>query len=205
MRRRNTPTGVGKTRSPSCHWRRMEKHPHGRGEDHPHGRGEDPGFETPPRAWGRRRLLFDSGVNLGNTPTGVGKTADVDDSVGPQGKHPHGRGEDRGADLVGAGQQETPPRAWGRPPLRRIPERLLAKHPHGRGEDYLGRVSDDARLETPPRAWGRLVCQRRQIRRRGNTPTGVGKTAALRRSKASHFETPPRAWGRPSSSTRRRE
>ena len=32
-------------------------------------------LSTPPRAWGRRPLLRDTWLALGNTPTGVGKTA----------------------------------------------------------------------------------------------------------------------------------
>ena len=92
---RNTPTGVGKTLQELEMGNEAKKHPHGRGEDAfallplaTHG-------ETPPRAWGRRRLLFDSGVNLGNTPTGVGKTVAQTWWGLVSKKHPHGRGEDR--------------------------------------------------------------------------------------------------------------
>ena len=95
MRRRNTPTGVGKTRSPSCHWRRMEKHPHGRGEDAAFFSIAASILETPPRAWGR---LGGDGLTpffFGNTPTGVGKTVAQTWWGLVSKKHPHGRGEDR--------------------------------------------------------------------------------------------------------------
>ena len=51
---RNTPTGVGKTRS---HWPislYFWKHPHRRGEDGAKHSGGPPETETPPQAWGRR-------------------------------------------------------------------------------------------------------------------------------------------------------
>ena len=72
---RNTPTGVGKT----LFWLHAKllakKHPHGRGEDlGPHWICQG-SIETPPRAWGRLAATWDNGEQLGNTPTGVGKTA----------------------------------------------------------------------------------------------------------------------------------
>ena len=70
----NTPTCVGKTS-----WRHPPAEIWGK---HPHVRGEDPsivlpsvGFtETPPRAWGRHRLVVVQHGADGNTPTCVGKT-----------------------------------------------------------------------------------------------------------------------------------
>ena len=114
-------------------------------------------------------------------------------------KHPHGRGED-GACAAGlVSVQETPPRAWGRPPAsravtpraRNTPTGVgktsadiestpcLEKHPHGRGEDggFLG--GDGGLPETPPRAWGRQALPAEPDPDHGNTPTGVGKTAPL--------------------------
>ena len=176
MRRRNTPTGVGKTRSPSCHWRRMEKHPHGRGEDAAFFSIAASILETPPRAWGRPWRRPGGGWSARNTPTGVGKTAVTADTR--------------------AASCETPPRAWGRlsresfgrRKTRNTPTgvgktRLSAKtntstrkHPHGRGEDQIiGRPRDFA-LETPPRAWGRHHRSGGQAGAGRNTPTGVGKT-----------------------------
>ncbi len=52
-RRRNTPTGVGKTRFPALRDGLRKKHPHGRGEDYRDQNGKEHRMETPPRAWGR--------------------------------------------------------------------------------------------------------------------------------------------------------
>gem|GEM_PF-2814387 len=51
-------------------------------EKHPHVRGENPFLhnlllvvpETPPRAWGKLDFLFNALLDIGNTPTCVGKT-----------------------------------------------------------------------------------------------------------------------------------
>ena len=90
-----------------------------------------------------------------NTPTGVGKT--LVNGKPPLGdlKHPHGRGEDIHTKRILDREEETPPRAWGRPAMksalqwrmRNTPTGVgktttdvcamekLQKHPHGRGED----------------------------------------------------------------------
>ena len=113
-------------------------------------------------------------------------------------KHPHVRGEDRPALREGTAAVETPPRAWGRPPissslhpsvrntptcvgktnLRHFLQRDCQKHPHVRGEDGVSSARRRTCLETPPRAWGR-----RHVKECGgaggrNTPTCVGKTGA---------------------------
>ncbi len=72
---RNTPTGVGKTSAACCVTEYFEKHPHGRGEDRRGGLILWLFSETPPRAWGRPTPSRGGGHYLGNTPTGVGKTA----------------------------------------------------------------------------------------------------------------------------------
>ncbi len=196
MAQRNTPTGVGKTRTLFWKIDGYWKHPHGRGEDHidvsalalvpetpPRAWGRppvgEPGTlarsETPPRAWGRHRNEVPELRLLGNTPTGVGKTRRADGLAPTPWKHPHGRGEDANMTLPTQTPQETPPRAWG----RRNPLEKITLHTR-------------------------------------NTPTGVGKTqgrAACRVAKEKHPhgrgedlppkwrrvsgpETPPRAWGR---------
>ena len=73
-KKRNTPTGVGKTPDSSRPCKPFWKHPHGRGED-----------PMPPA--GRKR-------QGGNTPTGVGKTCRLFLPLPACKKHPHGRGED---------------------------------------------------------------------------------------------------------------
>ncbi len=172
---RNTPTGVGKTQEPSCSRYAAWKHPHGRGED-----TGIPCFparqaETPPRAWGRLRVVNLVKSARGNTPTGVGKTNTGNCACCNVWKHPHGRGEDIPPRALELETWETPPRAWGRrqpstaesETLGNTPTGvgktswidpaswLYRKHPHGRGEDVqvTGFLPD--LLETPPRAWGR--------------------------------------------------
>ena len=138
------------------------------------------GSETPPRAWGRPENERLHGDEMGNTPTGVGKTTVPI--------------------IPSALYSETPPRAWGR--LRseqtgrvghgntptgvgktRVVPMVgagLRKHPHGRGEDtgeLRGHLAD---METPPRAWGRRFSPLMSETSFGNTPTGVGKTQLYR-------------------------
>ena len=192
----NTPTGVGKTR--------VGQGTNGTNQKHPHGRGEDVSahalicisVETPPRAWGRLggHLLLE--LLHGNTPTGVGKTTSNRRQIRRCRKHPHGRGEDSDRALRVMLNEETPPRAWGRPhasvsgacPGGNTPTGVgktcaprsksspTRKHPHGRGEDSRTAWVSSMSGETPPRAWGRLCPLGRIRRSAGNTPTGVGKT-----------------------------
>ena len=171
------------------------KHPHVRGEDARHAHGRKTAAETPPRAWGRLRILVNNAAVDGNTPTCVGKTRPgIIDAKSGQ-KHPHVRGEDARLAPSQPSRLETPPRAWGRLCRPRKP------------------IPTD---ETPPRAWGRLECPNCQERGFRNTPTCVGKTPAgsfgtfssqkhphvrgedcyLRKRPCYSGETPPRAWGR---------
>ncbi len=91
---RNTPTSVGKTfpgrASGSAAW----KHPHERGEDSSSRARPAFSAETPPRAWGRPGRRYPSFLDLGNTPTSVGKTAGETYVDMAKEKHPHERGED---------------------------------------------------------------------------------------------------------------
>ena len=136
----------------------------------------------------------------GNTPTGVGKTADGSSKCCVIRKHPHGRGEDMSSPNPCAVSTETPPRAWGRRSREHhraestgntptgvgktisTPKSwtVTKKHPHGRGEDSAAGCKSTKAQETPPRAWGRhrhQVVNTVPIR---NTPTGVGKTPLWR-------------------------
>ncbi len=123
---RNTPTGVGKTKLGIAATRFVRKHPHGRGED----KGGNPYSmsrpETPPRAWGRRKLSPVSVTLRGNTPTGVGKTPSSESASFLRQKHPHGRGEDELPLDPQAFLKETPPRAWGR--QQHIVKELQSNH-----------------------------------------------------------------------------
>jgi len=62
------------------------------------------------------KTLSDGGreTQVGNTPTGVGKTNPVLWTWQFVQKHPHGRGEDLFHGLSPFRLLETPPRAWGR-------------------------------------------------------------------------------------------
>ena len=111
---RNTPTGVGKTRRIACRWARRWKHPHRRGEDQLGFQLCNAGMETPPQAWGRPGAGRAALLTCGNTPTGVGKTAQLIPSASASRKHPHRRGEDEREALETYCAQETPPQAWGR-------------------------------------------------------------------------------------------
>ena len=193
----NTPTGVGKTVMRPPVLGIIMKHPHGRGEDClPLSRSCVP-TETPPRAWGRRKISETPEQKNGNTPTGVGKTLPPHRRGRRGRKHPHGRGEDCLPLSRSCVPTETPPRAWGRRKISETPEqkngntptgvgktlpphrrgRRGRKHPHGRGEDLRGLLFQIPPRETPPRAWGRRLALRAHGGRRGNTPTGVGKTS----------------------------
>ena len=153
-------------------------------------------METPPRAWGRLRILVNNAAVDGNTPTCVGKTRPgIIDAKSGQ-KHPHVRGEDLGCRPRAPLYAETPPRAWGRPvrgpqearSQRNTPtcvgktalfEYMRAhgeKHPHVRGEDSYPGSEYCRMVETPPRAWGRHTRQPMITGKHRNTPTCVGKT-----------------------------
>ena len=113
-------------------------------------------LETPPRAWGRRGSTPPAPIAARNTPTCVGKTLLTYCRNRAPEKHPHVRGEDTTRVKTAVSKMETPPRAWGRPPL--LPGFgqhrgntptcvgktckvyslyiLYRKHPHVRGEDF---------------------------------------------------------------------
>ena len=71
---RNTPTRVGKTGRHGVGLISSGKHPHARGEDGARSWINIQYLETPPRAWGRRRVPRCRPHRRGNTPTRVGKT-----------------------------------------------------------------------------------------------------------------------------------
>ena len=72
--RRNTPTGVGKTKPAGMASLFSKKHPHGCGEDMPFPFSWLIRPETPPRVWGRLDITEKKNRLIRNTPTGVGKT-----------------------------------------------------------------------------------------------------------------------------------
>ncbi len=218
----NTPTGVGKTPSRSPHRCRHQKHPHGRGEDSSRGNPAGGCPETPQRAWGRPPMVAANAASYGNTPTGVGKTCPARTLARYRRKHPHGRGEDDIHSEKLDGDEETPPRAWGRLSMafgtqeiprntptgvgktfnKAFPDAVIRKHPHGRGEDCLTMRPCSAHRETPPRAWGRLNRKRQQPKSSRNTPTGVGKTTQQFKARVQIWKHPHGRGEDASSSTR---
>ncbi len=112
---RNTPTCVGKTSKVGKWYIVAKKHPHVRGEDVLRLSCTVFGWETPPRAWGRLLHYPPHLSTIRNTPTCVGKTHELLGVLAFQEKHPHVRGEDTISVAVMYLNQETPPRAWGRP------------------------------------------------------------------------------------------
>ena len=134
--RRNTPTGVGKSRFVQKWQAARRKHPHGRGEELHYCYITVALLETPPRAWGRVNAPCVQAMSNGNTPTGVGKSVIAKHNGKNSQKHPHGRGEEIKFNHKTMSIEETPPRAWGRVRPRRLRPRLSRKHPHGRGEEF---------------------------------------------------------------------
>ena len=131
----NTPTGVGKTRASRFMNGLIKKHPHGRGEDFLLTQLTDFQLKTPPRAWGRQKLVEAKKAEIENTPTGVGKTI---------------------LKLKERHKMRNTPTGVGKTAQRYQSHPLLRKHPHGRGEDMLKDLITWLAMETPPRAWGRL-------------------------------------------------
>ena len=82
-RRRNTPTGVGKTEITLRLRQARQKHPHGCGEDAAKLTVEQVAEETPPRVWGRLNDGWALLVTARNTPTGVGKTGNGEKGLNP--------------------------------------------------------------------------------------------------------------------------
>ena len=112
--RRNTPTGVGKSRFVQKWQAARRKHPHGRGEELHYCYITVALLETPPRAWGRVNAPCVQAMSNGNTPTGVGKSVIAKHNGKNSQKHPHGRGEEGQQSAPRRKALETPPRAWGR-------------------------------------------------------------------------------------------
>ncbi len=97
--------------------RGFQKHPHVRGEDCRISSPRLNGGETPPRAWGRQSVAGQVVNFVRNTPTCVGKTYSTAGAPFLRWKHPHMRGEDFLQNQCRRRNEETPPRAWGRPAI----------------------------------------------------------------------------------------
>ena len=191
---------MGKTNCLVTYWNHATKHPHARGEDRYRGVPELSCPETPPRTWGRHHQHPRYGTQRRNTPTHVGKTGTGVYRNCPVQKHPHARGEDIISTLDMVRSEETPPRTWGRPGMKKTASQVARntpthvgktwafrktcqqkkKHPHARGEDSAMSRDGSRQLETPPRTWGRRYIDPAVHMAGRNTPTHVGKTYGLR-------------------------
>ena len=155
LRKRLTPTCVGRTAAATPSPRRPTAHPHVRGEDEGAAAYVVVDLGSPPRAWGGRRGLWLGGPLRRLTPTCVGRTSPRNAAGGQCAAHPHVRGEDPISGSAGSAGWGSPPRAWGgqrEAELASLADRLTptcvgrtsgrrrgrcatAAHPHVRGED----------------------------------------------------------------------
>jgi len=172
---------------------------------HPHVRGDGFGESqlgpraggSPPRAWGRLRLVEPNHQQQRFTPTCVGTASNSRVCACSRTVHPHVRGDGVSSGRMSRASSGSPPRAWGRPrgPHRegragrftptcvgtascsRSAGTVVAVHPHVRGDGEYTCPWAERGDGSPPRAWGR--------------PQGP------RGSQHSLLGSPPRAWGRP--------
>ena len=139
--------------------------------------------ETPPHAWGRRKLPSAGCAEVGNTPTCVGKTRPSAWSAWRGWKHPHMRGEDHRNWTGGSLEWETPPHAWGRHRHALHHSASGGNTPTCVGKTVKAHPSKDDWTETPPHAWGRPFLWMSANCLMRNTPTCVGKTGSCSRTR----------------------
>ena len=172
---RFTPTCVGTT----THGREASVpptvHPHVRGDDLDITNDANGNAGSPPRAWGRLRLVAVWHQAVRFTPTCVGTTRWPPPDLSPPAVHPHVRGDDLEgvpSDWDGFG---SPPRAWGRPLDSRC---------------HLVSLRFTPTCVGTTEAFSPLVGLVRF------TPTCVGTTRSALKLKVTSSGSPPRAWGR---------
>ncbi len=199
---RFTPACVGTISS----WRSP---PRGRAV-HPRVRGDDlmmitdvvQAVGSPPRAWGRCRMIVVLIPPLRFTPACVGTIPHVPARPQYPAVHPRVRGDDVSLPLHEDGERGSPPRAWGRSSASRgssyysrftpacvgtmlPPAHLcfrLAVHPRVRGDDVIADLSGTGPLGSPPRAWGRSQRCADEVIGWRFTPACVGTIAVCRPS-----------------------
>ncbi len=111
---RFTPTCVGTAPTPPTPIGRPAVHPHVRGDGGVVWCAGGAGGGSPPRAWGRRRILHDAWGTRRFTPTCVGTAATVSRCWLRRPVHPHVRGDGAPTRVVVTPDAGSPPRAWGR-------------------------------------------------------------------------------------------
>ena len=111
---RFTPTCVGKIVTFSHVNLSNTVHPHVRGENVSSFRRSLKSPGSPPRAWGKYGLVFDSLQSVRFTPTCVGKMVIQSIKALDRTVHPHVRGENYGLLKKYISLFGSPPRAWGK-------------------------------------------------------------------------------------------
>ena len=153
---RFTPTGVGTTACPRRSVSVFSVHPHGRGDNLRLALDRAQSQGSPPRAWGQHTLCKCEGWSPRFTPTGVGTTEFEGHPCLQYPVHPHGRGDNRGADNNNRVIIGSPPRAWGQRRCTCSLRSTIMVHPHGRGDNGWGTWVSGRLQGSPPRAWGQL-------------------------------------------------
>ena len=110
---RFTPTGVGTIFSSAPRRWRATVHPHGRGDNSRSRRTLTRTSGSPPRAWGQYLRVMDEQSGPRFTPTGVGTISPARSAFRWSSVHPHGRGDNAGAEAGMVAPAGSPPRAWG--------------------------------------------------------------------------------------------
>ena len=149
---------------------------------------------SPPRAWGRLRIIVIDRHEDRFTPTCVGTALNHAQTDCQCAVHPHVRGDGATRLRISNCRPGSPPRAWGR---RGVPEvrvqswrftptcvgtararglrrRVITVHPHVRGDGATCDETLELNDGSPPRAWGRQDCGQPADCRLRFTPTCVG-------------------------------
>ena len=193
---RFTPTRVGTTATPYMVSSRSPVHPHACGDDAQAQQPTSNPAGSPPRVWGRRRVLLLQVVPVRFTPTRVGTTRIGSESAWCISVHPHACGDDMSSSSGRSPAGGSPPRVWGRRDggrdevgdARFTPTRVgttprpwprpepVAVHPHACGDDDRRCRPGTSRHGSPPRVWGRHPRSQSRTSSGRFTPTRVGTT-----------------------------
>ncbi len=166
---------MGKTPRRHPRQRSSAVHPHGCGENFPHSFHFEISSGSSPRVWGKHRCRSTAVRTRRFIPTGVGKTGSNPRNPRLTPVHPHGCGENAGADFAQGGDPGSSPRVWGKrlddPPHagghRFIPtgvgktapawrrQTRAPVHPHGCGENTPALSSGPGSGGSSPRVWGK--------------------------------------------------
>ena len=151
---RFTPTGVGTMPSASASSTFAAVHPHGRGDNDVQFVLHNLGVGSPPRAWGQSRRACEPPTAARFTPTGVGTIWPRRLRAPLSAVHPHGRGDNLGARMLGRIVNGSPPRAWGQCVVSADPPLRYRFTPTVVGTMHCGQCGQCGHRGSPPRAWG---------------------------------------------------